>query len=45
MLEKLGLRLASSYVGEWDEPLPGAELGEVVYELDRDGYRRRYHDV
>jgi RimJ/RimL family protein N-acetyltransferase len=33
VMEKLGMRLARSYVGEWDYPLPGAELGEVVYEI------------
>ena len=35
VMEKLGMRLARSYVGEWDYPLPGAELGEVVYEITR----------
>lgn len=33
VMEKLGMRLARSYVGEWEYPLPGADLGEVVYEM------------
>jgi RimJ/RimL family protein N-acetyltransferase len=35
VMEKLGMTLTRSYVGEWDEPIPGWELGEVVYELTR----------
>ena len=33
VLERLGLRHVRTDIREWDEPLPGAELGEVVYEL------------
>jgi hypothetical protein len=29
------MTLARSYVGAWDEPIPGWEQGEVVYELIR----------
>ena len=39
VLEKVGLRHVSTYVGQWDEPLPGSEAGEVVYELVRDEHR------
>ena len=38
VMEKLGMQLASSYVGDWDDPLPGWEQGEVVYELTREGW-------
>lgn len=35
VLERLGLSHIRSYVGEWDEPIPGWEQGEVIYELTR----------
>ena len=35
VLEKVGFRHTDTYVGEWDEPVPGWERGEVVYELNR----------
>ncbi len=35
VMVNLGMTLSRSYVGEWDDPLPGAELGEVVYEIRR----------
>jgi RimJ/RimL family protein N-acetyltransferase len=35
VMERLGMRQVSTYVGEWDDPLPGWEQGEVVYELPR----------
>lgn len=33
VLARLGLRHVRTDIREWDDPLPGAELGEVVYEL------------
>jgi RimJ/RimL family protein N-acetyltransferase len=33
VLERLGLRHVRTDIRHWDEPLPGADLGEVVYEL------------
>jgi RimJ/RimL family protein N-acetyltransferase len=33
VLERLGLRHLRTDVRQWDDPLPGSELGEVVYEL------------
>lgn len=33
VLERLGMRHVGTDVRDWEEPLPGAELGEVVYEL------------
>ncbi|HEX6151511.1 GNAT family N-acetyltransferase [Nocardioides sp.] len=38
VMEKLGMRLVRSYVGEWEYPLPGADQGEVVYEITRAAY-------
>jgi len=35
VLEKCGLRHVLTEVREWDDPLPGAELGEVVYAVTR----------
>ncbi len=35
VMEKLGMQQVHSYVGEWDDPIPGWEQGEVVYELTR----------
>jgi RimJ/RimL family protein N-acetyltransferase len=34
VLEKAGLRHVRTWFGEWDDPLPGAEHGDVDYELD-----------
>jgi RimJ/RimL family protein N-acetyltransferase len=33
VMEKLGMEHVDTRVGEWDEPIPGWEQGEVVYEL------------
>lgn len=33
VMAKLGMPLVRSYVGTWDEPLPGADEGEVVHAL------------
>jgi RimJ/RimL family protein N-acetyltransferase len=35
VLEKAGFRHVDTYVGDWDDPSPGWEQGEVVYELRR----------
>lgn len=35
VLARLGMTHVDTYVGEWDDPLPGWEEGEVVYELRR----------
>ncbi|SDP74612.1 Protein N-acetyltransferase, RimJ/RimL family [Pedococcus dokdonensis] len=40
VLERIGLRHARTEVREWADPLPGAELGEVVYELTAAEYDR-----
>ena len=40
VLERLGLRHLRTEVRQWDEPLPGAELGEVVYEMTAQQFQR-----
>jgi RimJ/RimL family protein N-acetyltransferase len=37
VLEKLGMVHVATWHEEWDDPLPGSELGEVGYELTRAG--------
>lgn len=39
VLAKVGMTHVDTFVGEWDDPIPGSELGEVVYELRRSAYR------
>ncbi|QZY29566.1 GNAT family N-acetyltransferase [Nocardioides coralli] len=33
VMERLGMRHVRTYQGEWEDPLPGAWRGEVVYEI------------
>lgn len=33
VMEKIGMRHISTEIQEWDDPLPGSELGEVTYEI------------
>lgn len=33
VMSKLGMRHVRTYHREWDDPLPGTEQGEVVYEI------------
>lgn len=35
VMEKCGLRHVRTHFPEWDDPLPGSELGEVEYALER----------
>lgn len=35
VMERLGMRHARTEVREWEDPIPGWEQGEVVYELTR----------
>jgi RimJ/RimL family protein N-acetyltransferase len=35
VMERIGMRVARTWVGEWNEPLPGWEQGEVEYEITR----------
>lgn len=39
VLEKAGLRLVRTFCAQWPAYLTGAEHGDVVYALDRDGYQ------
>lgn len=36
VMEKLGMRYVRTFFPVWDDPLPGADLGEVEYEATRD---------
>ncbi|MEU4098302.1 GNAT family N-acetyltransferase [Streptomyces sp. NPDC026673] len=38
VMEKAGLRFVRVFHEAWDEPLPGAEQGEVEYALTREGF-------
>lgn len=38
VMDKLGMRHVRTEVREWDDPLPGADAGEVVYELMREDW-------
>ncbi len=40
VLEKVGMRRVDTYLGEWRDPLPGWEQGEVVYEAQKSDGRR-----
>lgn len=41
VMEKVGLRFVRIHHEEWDDPLDGAEHGEVLYELTRAEWGRR----
>jgi RimJ/RimL family protein N-acetyltransferase len=41
VMEKCGLRLARTFFMEWKDPLPGADQGEVEYELLRADWEAR----
>ena len=43
VMEKAGLRYVRTYHTEWDEPIPGTEHGEVVYELHRADWETARH--
>ncbi len=36
VMETVGLRYVRTYFPQWDEPLPGADQGEVEYEMTRE---------
>ncbi|MGH3646711.1 MAG: GNAT family N-acetyltransferase [Micromonosporaceae bacterium] len=40
VMEKTGLRYVRTFHEEWDEPLPGAEHGEVEYAIDKTDWER-----
>jgi hypothetical protein len=35
VMEAVGMRYVRAYHQRWDDPLPGAEAGEVEYEVTR----------
>ena len=40
VMEKCGLKLVRVFFPEWDDPIPGAEEGEVEYALTREEWER-----
>ena len=40
VMAKLGMRHVRSEVRDWEHPLPGADLGEVIYEITPAEFRR-----
>jgi RimJ/RimL family protein N-acetyltransferase len=42
VMAKAGMRHVRSYHGSFDDPLPGTEFGEVVYEILREDWQRIY---
>lgn len=41
VMEAIGMRHVRTYFPTWDEPLPGAEAGEVEYEMTRTMWQAR----
>jgi RimJ/RimL family protein N-acetyltransferase len=41
VMERIGLLFERTWVGEWNEPLPGWERGEVAYGITREQWRAR----
>ena len=41
VMTRIGMRFARTWVGEWNEPLPGWEQGEVEYAVSRAEWRVR----
>jgi RimJ/RimL family protein N-acetyltransferase len=39
VMKSVGMRYVRTYFPVWDDPLPGAELGEVEYEMTREMWR------
>ena len=39
VMEAVGMRYVRTYFPSWDDPIPGAELGEVEYEITREMWR------
>ena len=40
VMERCGLRFVRTFFGDWDEPIEGAELGDVEYELTKAEWER-----
>jgi RimJ/RimL family protein N-acetyltransferase len=41
VMAAIGMRYVRTYFPPWDDPLPGAELGEVEYEMTREMWQAR----
>ena len=42
VMEAVGMRYVRTYFPSWDDPLPGADLGEVEYEMTREMWEARH---
>lgn len=42
VMRKLGMRHVRTEYRDWDQPLPGADKGEVIYEITADEWRGRH---
>jgi RimJ/RimL family protein N-acetyltransferase len=42
VMEAIGMRYVRTYFPHWDDPLPGADLGEVEYEMTRGMWQSRH---
>lgn len=40
VMEKVGMRYVRTYFVDFDDPLPGRDHGEVLYEITRENWRR-----
>jgi RimJ/RimL family protein N-acetyltransferase len=41
VMERIGMSWVRTRVGEWDDPIPGWEQGEVVHEVTREAWEER----
>jgi RimJ/RimL family protein N-acetyltransferase len=39
VMEKCGMTYVKTFHGQFDNPLPGTEYGEVLYQITRDQWR------
>lgn len=42
VMHKIGMRHARTEIREWENPLPGSDDGEVIYEISARDWRRRH---
>lgn len=45
VMERIGMRYVRTYFPHWDDPLPGADQGEVEYEMTREMWAARRAEV
>ena len=44
VMARIGMTIDRTWVGEWNEPLPGWEQGEVAFAITRTAWRRQHID-